>query len=203
MYSCPNSACTLLFPSLEGVIEHLSDQSYQCGVLMRSFDQIAFDDDSGSENSQSDHEYQGIYLSLCLEGPAELERDFADRLDDVEDHGPNLWSQLNTPNNYAHSPPGGATSTDSVSPTHNVELFNKVYHPNRAKSTPGGGNLLQSLLNDQYTSFRTGVNGNPYYPFASRDEWELVRWMTDGCLTQQQIDLFLRLGYVCSAILFS
>lgn len=72
-------------------------------------------------------------------------------------------------------------------------LFFKVYHPNRACRAAGGKNLLQSINDDQFAAIR---QDNPHYPFANKDEWELVKWLTDASLTQQQIDAFLRLGYV-------
>ncbi|KJA18321.1 hypothetical protein HYPSUDRAFT_145116 [Hypholoma sublateritium FD-334 SS-4] len=71
-------------------------------------------------------------------------------------------------------------------------LFYKVYHPNRAHYAPGGKNLLQSINNDRFAANR---HDNPHYPFADKDEWELVKWFTDASLTQQQIDAFLQLGY--------
>ncbi|KJA17834.1 hypothetical protein HYPSUDRAFT_145923, partial [Hypholoma sublateritium FD-334 SS-4] len=77
--------------------------------------------------------------------------------------------------------------------TETGNLFFKVYHPNRAYHAAGGKNLLQSINDDQFADIR---EDNPYYPFANKDEWELVKWMTDASLTQQQIDAFLRLGYV-------
>lgn len=74
-----------------------------------------------------------------------------------------------------------------------------MYHPNRAVSWADGTNLLQELENNEDAQYR---DTNPYYPFAGEDEWNLVRWMMDACLTQQQIDAFIRLAYVCIVSLF-
>jgi hypothetical protein len=39
---------------------------------------------------------------------------------------------------------------------------------------------------------------NIYYPFASRMEWELASWLSQGLLLQKAIDHFLHLEYVSS-----
>ena len=78
-------------------------------------------------------------------------------------------------------------------------LFTKVYHPNRACSKTGGQNLLQAIHDDRFADHR---KENPYYPFADKAEWELVKWMTDASLTQQQIDTFLKLSYVQRTLAF-
>ena len=97
---------------------------------------------------------------------------------------------------FSHIPlPTGAIPT---SPTTSLNesgagLFSKVYHPNRARHILGGTNLLQSINNDDFAACRID---NQHYPFANKDEWELVKWMTDASLTQRQIDTFLKLAYV-------
>lgn len=98
-------------------------------------------------------------------------------------------------------PPPSEAASISPSATLNESqtgLFYKVYHPNRAHSAPGGKNLLQSINDDRFALNR---EDNPHYPFANKDEWELVKWMTDASLTQQQIDAFLQLGYVRDSLL--
>jgi len=138
-------------------------------------------------------QYISIFESLLIR------RYFSDPLEDLNGAGDstNFWPQLDTPDNTTLLPTGGANTVPQTSLTQDTELFFKRYHPNRAMSSPGGENLLQSVNNDQFAQHRTGVDGNAYYPFATRDEWELVQWMTDASLTQQQIDVFLRLAYVC------
>lgn len=97
----------------------------------------------------------------------------------------------------ASSPPSGGApptlqSQDGSSSDPN--LFFKIYHPNRSSSTAGGKNLLQAIHDhDSFAEFR---KENPHYPFADKAEWEVVKWMTDASLTQQQIDAFLKLAYV-------
>lgn len=38
--------------------------------------------------------------------------------------------------------------------------------------------------------------GNLYYPFSCREEWEVARWLHESGLTQRQIDKFFHLEYV-------
>ncbi len=102
--------------------------------------------------------------------------------------------------------PGAFSASQSLDePTNDLGgLFTKVYHPNRAYSKTGGQNLLQAIHDDRFADYR---KENPYYPFADKAfadkaEWELVKWMTDASLTQQQIDTFLKLSYVQRTLAF-
>ncbi|KAG6906603.1 hypothetical protein DXG01_012984 [Tephrocybe rancida] len=114
-----------------------------------------------------------------------------DLLEDREDELDSFFLETLEPH-----PPEEEANASLISRDRPVETSSyKVYHPNRAGSLPTQGlNLLQALEKDKYAHHRN--NGNPHYPFASQTEWELVQWMNDASLTQQQIDAFLRLSYV-------
>lgn len=68
------------------------------------------------------------------------------------------------------------------------------FHPRVMVDKPGGKNLLQEIDSDlRLKQFR---RIRPYYPFASKAEWELGSWLCNGSLSQNDIDSFLKLDYV-------
>lgn len=69
----------------------------------------------------------------------------------------------------------------------------KIEHPNSPIFRPGGLNLLEAMELDEHAEKRLT---NPFYPFASKMDWEVARFIYDTSLTQQQIDKFLQLDYV-------
>ena len=81
----------------------------------------------------------------------------------------------------------------------NQPSVKKVHHPCPPADFGAGANLLQTMEEDQYEAFR---KDNIFYPFASRAEWELASWLSQGALSQKAIDMFLRLEYV-GTILYS
>ena len=81
-------------------------------------------------------------------------------------------------------PPSAASNTPRT----------RVYHPNTGCSYPGGLNYLQQMDRDEYAHIRD--TDNVYYPFASKSEWELARWLSSGALSQKDIDAYLRLQRV-------
>ena len=50
--------------------------------------------------------------------------------------------------------------------------------------------FMDNFNADQYSSLR---NANFYYPFASRQEWELALWLLRSGLSMNAIDRFLKL----------
>lgn len=73
-------------------------------------------------------------------------------------------------------------------------IFEKEEHPApTAKSFFAGTNLLQKIDRDRLAPYRTN---NIFYPFADREEWELVSWMIKSSLSNRQIDSFLHLRFV-------
>lgn len=88
-----------------------------------------------------------------------------------------------------------APSTSSVS----TEGLFKKYHLNPSTcypiSGPGFGNLLQQIDREDHLRDERKIAG-PYYPFASKAEWKLAKWLTEASLPQTEIDKFLRLDFV-------
>ena len=63
-----------------------------------------------------------------------------------------------------------------------------------AGRTYGTGQTFMNLFDaDQYAHYRTH---NVYYPFASKDEWQLASWLLQLNLSMPAIDEFLHLDLV-------
>jgi hypothetical protein len=198
-FSCPNSTCSLLFPSFEQVIAHLSDVSVSCGSLLvnqgQNLDEDFIDIDSDSAESEGSWELEEVPVgsfffflvdfhvkSLPDEFPFSPFEDIASEQDDN--------------NLYNFTPPAPLPPkqyiNDFLASSDDITRH-KEYHPNRAQFRSGGENLLQRMEQDPLSEHR---KTNVHYPFANRTEWELAQWLNSTSLTQQQIDSFLRLDYV-------
>ena len=70
----------------------------------------------------------------------------------------------------------------------------RIFHPNQFVVFGGGMNHLQHMDEDKHANIHN--NENLYYPFASKSEWEAANWLSSGALSQNNIDIFLRLQRV-------
>ena len=66
-------------------------------------------------------------------------------------------------------------------------------YPGSAKVYGAGSNFMDQFDADQYSSER---KENLYYPFTSRDEWELASYLLRSSLSMAAIDKFLKLSLV-------
>ncbi|KAG6814898.1 hypothetical protein H0H87_006738, partial [Tephrocybe sp. NHM501043] len=173
MFLCPNITCGLVFTDETAIAAHLGNPRYICGTLYEAIPGSLDDEALLGYSSDIDAEELIEYIDTH-EDREELD------LPSLEALRPHPQEPTADPTAFPHDPPIHTS-------------FFKEYHSNRAASSPNGLNLLQKLDDDQYAHIRN--NGNPHYPFANKSEWELVRWMNDACLTQQQIDAFLKLSY--------
>ena len=79
-------------------------------------------------------------------------------------------------------------------------LFKK-FHWNQSDYDEGkGANLLQQMQSDEYNTHRE-ESANIYFPFNEKKEWQLIEWFGRSSLSQAQINSFLWLDIVCTAIL--
>jgi hypothetical protein len=67
------------------------------------------------------------------------------------------------------------------------------YFPDAARQYHPGPTFMDKFDGDEYTNFRAT---NLYYPFASREEWELALWLLRSGLSMRAIDSFLTLPKV-------
>jgi len=67
-------------------------------------------------------------------------------------------------------------------------------HPNAAKVFGRGHTFMDQFDNDDFASARR--QGHIYYPFASRDEWELASFLLCSNLSLADTDRFLKLELV-------
>lgn len=72
-------------------------------------------------------------------------------------------------------------------------------YPGAAHVYSGNGLTFQDRFNrDKLAALRAD---NPFYPFASREEWELADFLLESSLGMAEINRFLKLSIVCCFIL--
>ncbi len=73
------------------------------------------------------------------------------------------------------------------------------YHTSAGKAK-GKGESLFELLHQQRE--RDGLDGTPWAPFDSEEEWDLARWLIKSGLSHSEIDKYLRLNIVSTSLVF-
>lgn len=91
----------------------------------------------------------------------------------------------------ASAPP--TSSSDHLPPSIPDDGLLTEKHPNQPFGFSGGLNLLQKMETDQYSNERIT---NIYYPFRSKEEWHLAKFLAESRLPQAQINQFLKLDEV-------
>lgn len=84
---------------------------------------------------------------------------------------------------------GGADPSQAGRQAETSELF-----PGAARVYYNGSTFMDNFNADQFSERRVS---NPYYPFASREEWGLALWLLRAGLSMKAIDDFLKLPMVC------
>lgn len=92
------------------------------------------------------------------------------------------------------SPLAPASGTAASIPSRAPSMY-KLYHTNQSRGLAGGRNTLQAIAEDDKESEKHRES-NLYYPFHTRDEWQIANWMTSSGLSQSQINSFLHLDAV-------
>jgi C2H2 type zinc finger protein len=87
------------------------------------------------------------------------------------------------------SPP----ASTSQNPEDKQNPFNIKKHPTSGSVYGRGETFMDQCDKDRFTEKRTG---HLYYPFASRDEWELASFLLRSRLSMAAIDRFLKLNMV-------
>ncbi|KAG1883457.1 hypothetical protein F4604DRAFT_1677774 [Suillus subluteus] len=182
VFTCPN--CADMFACSDDVIRHLST-AVTCG--QRVVQGLTLD----SDHDDPEHEQDGAFYE---------EYEEADPLDDAEDddisfNNPPLWSAPH-PEQYHPSTLESDYDTPlaSVDPSAGPRPSTwRDYHPNEPITHPGGENHLQKMDHNVHAAVRH--TENLYYPFASKTEFNLGYWLSEGALLQKEVDVFLHLEH--------
>lgn len=70
--------------------------------------------------------------------------------------------------------------------------FTEIYE-GCSEAFPGGKTFMDSFREDQYAEER---KVNPYFPFASQEEWQFASWLLRSRLSLTAIDSLLSLDIV-------
>lgn len=82
-----------------------------------------------------------------------------------------------------------------------VDDLIKITHPKRSIIGRQRGNLLQHINDFDALKMHRLDSQNIFYPFASRSEWELARWLSTTSLPQSEVNDFLHLDWVKCLVL--
>ena len=165
---CPD--CGKRFANETRVLQHMNQPSIVCGSWVNDLSRLRFQlRPPAAPNGTDTH----AHTAFQFPGPDNSTVDDADRFGDSEDaaYGP-----------VDEYPDHTATPVvDS--------------HPNTPSIYPGGTTFVDQFSNDQYAAHR---EENLYYPFASREDWQLASWLLHSRLSMAAIDELLSLQLVCS-----
>ncbi|KAG1724156.1 uncharacterized protein EDB91DRAFT_1239997 [Suillus paluster] len=169
-FTCPN--CADIFSSIDNVIHHLST-TVTCGQRV----------------------VQG--LTLDFGEPSHFSQDYDP---DTLEHGQDAYnpplSSVPNPEQYHPSTPESVCDTPlaSVDPSAGPHPSTfREYHPNVPITHPRGENHLQKMDRNVHAAIHH--TENLYYPFASKAEFDLGYWLSEGVLSQKEVDVFLHLEH--------
>jgi hypothetical protein len=100
---------------------------------------------------------------------------------------------MDTSEDYSHS---SLSSSASKNPEDKQNPFNIKKHPTSGSVYGRGETFMDQCNKDRFTEMR---KGHLYYPFASRDEWELASFLLRSNLSMAAVDRFLKLQLVSYA----
>ena len=193
-HRCPNPLCNISFLSTDDVCAHLSVPGTPCTIWTQDLVHNLFGRDTVQhlEDDFNDGEKYVLLQSLqqmniCSDELASIDSPCNDigitNTGDDDDEIPTITL------------PTGTDAPPSIS----LMGLQKQYHPNHSAygSGFGGQNMLQKM-DDNSNADIWRTTGNLYYPFTSKDEWQLAYWFTCSSLPQTQVEAFLCLNWVCS-----
>ena len=206
----------MVFDSLKEICSHLRNPSDGCSEwateylnCMMQRNNVGNDDDDELDDEPPDN--HGTISQLNLKDII-----LTCNLDDDDDPPPlpPLHSQVGEPSPPdAWSPPAPESlpfnaglsqtvppvylqPTAGDTPTVALTGLHKEFHPKPSLYRPGGKNLLQRIdEDDEFAAYRASQS-DIHYPFASRSEWQLAKWLASAPLSRAEIDRYLHLDYV-------
>lgn len=195
-YPCPNPSCNLVYTSHDDVCDHLVEIGSPCTEWARGIVDSMLQGQSHAEGEVDDDDDDGTFTYYFVVSCTDSA---------VDDALPSLIPVYEGADGDELDPlpPPPAPLDITPPPLTSIAGLTKIYHPNASVGISGGLNLLEQVHagkgpNDEHAKARLS---NPYYPFSSRRDWELAKWLTDSSLTQAEIDTFLKLDRVSRALL--
>ena len=189
---CPN--CSASFPCAEAVVQHLSSDC-ACRAFAHWEPTSIESNPDGEDDDDTFFTHNGKLQSSHSVSPGLIILIDDDELaTDLECLGLDGLDGMDEEcgDSFDDSRHGRRTSSSSHStPFHRT----REYHPNQSKTHSGGENLFGRMDQDEFTHIRD--TENPYYPFASKSEWEVANWLSRETLSQREIDEYLQLDRVC------
>lgn len=88
--------------------------------------------------------------------------------------------------------------TSRRAPPPTCTKLSRVVHPNVSliRADLAGYNSLEQIRNLDRLAPERNASGNVFYPFRSRCDWQMGKWLTDTSLSHAQVNSFLKLDQV-------
>jgi hypothetical protein len=129
--------------------------------------------------------------AVAILRPAHTINEPLETLDDIMNHE----ADDNSMNiDFEPGDPNGPIGAEQ-SPVADANKYFTEEHPSRPQVYGKGTTFMDQFGVDKYSHDRLG---NIYYPFASRQEWEIASFLLRSSLSMVKIDKFLSLELVCS-----
>jgi len=208
-FTCPNPYCNLLFTNHNAICIHLASTAClpwgtdHVKDMLEHQDSMNFDQEFDDE-FLGDH---GMKFQPLSNQPYFFKNFFLSDDDHPslheqadEDYFEEPWS-IPDPESVPFRPrsPLAPLYQDPIVDDTSSALsggLRREFHPSPSLHIPGGRNLLQQIdVSDKYASVRA-VRADIHYPFASREEWQLAKWLASAPLSRTETDRFLHLDYV-------
>ena len=88
---------------------------------------------------------------------------------------------------------------NNASPNSNSPFFTEFY-PGASNIFGSGPTFMDNFDNDQFSTER---QVHPYYPFASKDEWQMASFLLRSGLSMTALDKFFKLELVGKSLIIS
>ena len=115
--------------------------------------------------------------------------------DDMGQHSFEPPNFMDTAEDDYFSPSLPVSASTSQTPEDKQNPFNIKKHPTSGSVYGSGETFMDHCDKDKFTESR---KRNVYYPFASKDEWELASFLLHSRLSMAAVDRFLKLKLVRS-----
>jgi hypothetical protein len=180
---CP--VCEHRFPTADAVADHLSRGQSSCRPemvdLIKVSDLLTLQDSKDDRDPEDDPDF----------GDSD-DRNSEDDRNPPDNHNPSDDFAPDLPDVQMSSPSGDGAVMDAF--------------PNASQVVGAGTTFMDAFDKDRFSEARKGNIGeqresNVYYPFASKQDWELASWLLRSRLSMPAIDVFLSIELVIDLLL--
>ena len=191
--SCPR--CKRRFKNEATVLNHQNQPRSRCRLRYEQLLEISLSKKKYQLRQATNRLARSNVLQPSSSGThSQLQPDSSSEPDNFESNPQTYHSGIHGSENDIEMLPDDAISDDNPRP--DIQTSNHYHideYSGSAMVFGSGRNFMDKFDADQFSSERME---QPYYPFASRDEWELASYLLRSSLSMAAIDQLLKLELV-------